>query len=180
MDLPDVAPGAILYFPVHTKGGLLYVGDCKMGALTTRATIVQGHDFYLCPLSATQMPQETLAPLLEPVWAGTQALASVHLPSDNPTVPAKLIAEHGAVSREVAISLAEGIRERTRATFGVGITGVAGPTGGTPEKPVGLVFIAISDGKEHEVVERRLPGDRERIRLWASFTGLDLVRRKLL
>ena len=78
------------------------------------------------------------------------------------------------------LALADGIRERTKATFGVGITGIAGPTGGTPEKPVGLVYIAISDGKEHEVVERRLPGDRERVRLWASFTGLDLVRRKLI
>ena len=62
----------------------------------------------------------------------------------------------------------------------MGITGIAGPTGATPEKPVGLVYVAISDGNEHEVVERRMPGDRERIRLWASFTGLDLVRRKLL
>ena len=95
-------------------------------------------------------------------------------------VPARLIAEHGAVSREVAIALAEGIRERTNASFGVGITGIAGPGGGTPEKPVGLVYVAISDGKENEVVERRLPGDRERIRIWASFTGLDLVRRKLI
>jgi nicotinamide-nucleotide amidase len=95
-------------------------------------------------------------------------------------VPAKLIAEHGAVSREVAIALADGIRSRSKATFGVGITGVAGPTGGTSEKPVGLVFIAISDEKGSEVVERRFPGDRERIRLFASFAALDLVRRKLI
>lgn len=95
-------------------------------------------------------------------------------------VPEKLIAEHGAVSREVALALANGIRQRTQATFGVGITGVAGPTGGSPEKPVGLVFIAIADEKDSEVVERRFPGDRERIRLWASFTGLDLLRRKLM
>jgi nicotinamide-nucleotide amidase len=95
-------------------------------------------------------------------------------------VPAKLIAEHGAVSREVAIALADGIRTRTKATFGIGITGVAGPTGGTPEKPVGLVFIAIADDKEAKAVERRFPGDRERVRLWASFTALDLLRRKLI
>jgi nicotinamide-nucleotide amidase len=95
-------------------------------------------------------------------------------------VPAKLIAEHGAVSGEVAVALAEGIRARAKATFGIGITGVAGPTGGTPEKPVGLVFIAVTDEKEAKAVERRFPGDRERIRLWASFTALDVLRRKLI
>lgn len=95
-------------------------------------------------------------------------------------VPSTLIDEHGAVSREVAAALADGIRSRTNATFGIGVTGIAGPTGGTPEKPVGLVFIAISDGNESQVVERRFPGDRERIRLWASFTAMDLLRRKLL
>jgi nicotinamide-nucleotide amidase len=95
-------------------------------------------------------------------------------------VPAKLIAQHGAVSKEVATALAEGIRAKTKATFGIGITGIAGPTGGTPEKPVGLVFIGISDGKKQDVFERHLPGDRERIRLWASLTALDLLRRKLM
>jgi nicotinamide-nucleotide amidase len=84
------------------------------------------------------------------------------------------------VSREVAISLAKGIRERTGATFGIGITGIAGPGGGTPEKPVGLVFVALADEKDSQVVERRFPGDRERIRMWASFTALDMTRRKLM
>lgn len=95
-------------------------------------------------------------------------------------VPAGLINQHGAVSRQVAAGLAEGIRTRAKATFGVGITGVAGPTGGTPEKPVGLVFISVSDENKTDVVERRFPGDRERIRLWASFTALDLIRRRLM
>ncbi len=95
-------------------------------------------------------------------------------------VPEELIREHGAVSREVAIALAKGIRERTRATFGLGVTGIAGPGGGTAEKPVGLTFIALADEKDSHVVERRFPGDRERIRLWASFTALDMVRRKLM
>jgi len=95
-------------------------------------------------------------------------------------VPAKLIAQHGAVSREVAGAMAEGIRARTGASFGIGITGIAGPTGGTPDKPVGLVYIALSDGNRQEVVERRMPGDRERIRLWSTLTALDLLRRKLM
>ncbi len=95
-------------------------------------------------------------------------------------VPPMLIAQHGAVSGEVAVAMAEGIREECRATVGVGITGVAGPTGGTPEKPVGLVFHAVSDGKRTDVVERKFPGDRDRIRWWASQQALDMVRRLLM
>lgn len=95
-------------------------------------------------------------------------------------VPPMLIEAHGAVSREVAQALAEGIREECRASIGVGITGVAGPTGGTAEKPVGLVYVAVGDGKRTEVVERQFPGDRERIRLFATQQALDLVRRFLM
>jgi nicotinamide-nucleotide amidase len=95
-------------------------------------------------------------------------------------VPAPLIAQHGAVSGPVAKSLAEGIRRRTGATYGVSITGVAGPGGGTEEKPVGLVYVAVADEKETEVVEKNLVGDRDRIRHWASQQALDLVRRRLM
>ncbi len=95
-------------------------------------------------------------------------------------VPASLIEQHGAVSPEVAKSLAEGIRKRTGATYGIGVTGIAGPGGGTEEKPVGLVYVAIADDQETEVIERNIPGDRERIRSWASQQALDLVRRKLM
>ena len=95
-------------------------------------------------------------------------------------VPPMLIAQHGAVSKEVAVAMAEGIREECRATVGVGITGVAGPTGGTEEKPVGLIYVAVSDGKHTEVVERKVPGDRDRIRWWATQQALDMVRRRLM
>jgi nicotinamide-nucleotide amidase len=80
----------------------------------------------------------------------------------------------------VAGALAEGIRRRSNSTLGVGVTGIAGPTGGTEEKPVGLVFHAISDGVQTEVVERKFIGDRERVRTWATRQALDLVRRKLM
>lgn len=95
-------------------------------------------------------------------------------------VPAELIEEKGAVSAEVAVALAEGIRRRTGATLGLGITGIAGPGGGTPEKPVGTVHIALAN--ESATKERALhfPGDRERIRLYASQTALDMVRRYFL
>jgi nicotinamide-nucleotide amidase len=95
-------------------------------------------------------------------------------------VPAELIEKHGAVSREVAVALAEGIRERCGATFGLGITGVAGPTGGSPEKPVGLVFHALAGEHGTDVIQRNFPGDRKRIRCFATTQALDMVRRKLM
>jgi nicotinamide-nucleotide amidase len=91
-------------------------------------------------------------------------------------VPAALIQSKGAVSSEVAIALADGIRRRAGSQLGVGITGIAGPGGGTEEKPVGTVHIALSAAGG--VKERRLhfPGDREMIRIQASQAALDMVR----
>lgn len=94
-------------------------------------------------------------------------------------VPASLIEESGAVSKPVAQALAEGIRKRTGASIGVGITGIAGPGGGTPEKPVGLVFIALADERGTQVRQFRFPGDRERVRLWASQAALEMIRRRV-
>ncbi len=95
-------------------------------------------------------------------------------------IPPLMIEAHGAVSKEVALGLAENIRELCNADVGVGVTGVAGPGGGTEEKPVGLVYVAVTNGQKQEVVQRRFPGDRERIRRWASQQALDLVRRILM
>ncbi len=91
-------------------------------------------------------------------------------------VPAELIASKGAVSAEVAIALAEGIRRTVGSTFGVGITGIAGPGGGSDEKPVGTVHIALAApaGTKERLVH--LPGDREMIRFHASQLALDMVR----
>jgi nicotinamide-nucleotide amidase len=91
-----------------------------------------------------------------------------------------MIEKHGAVSSQVAVALAEGIRERCGATMGIGVTGVAGPAGGTLEKPVGLVFLALAGEKGTEVVERNFPGDRRRVRFFATQLALDMVRRKLM
>jgi nicotinamide-nucleotide amidase len=91
-----------------------------------------------------------------------------------------LIDVYGAVSEPVAKALAEGIRQRCRTTLGLGITGVAGPTGGTAEKPVGLVFHALAGESGTQVVKRNFPGDRERVRWFASQQALDMVRRKLM
>jgi nicotinamide-nucleotide amidase len=95
-------------------------------------------------------------------------------------IPPLLLEMQGAVSEEVARGLAEGIRERAKTTVGVGVTGVAGPTGGTPEKPVGTVHIAAAF--PNQTVHRRFsfPGDRGRVRWQASQAALDMVRRGLM
>jgi nicotinamide-nucleotide amidase len=95
-------------------------------------------------------------------------------------IPPDLIFDYGAVSKEVAEALAIGIRRRTGATLGLGVTGIAGPAGGTESKPVGLVYIALSDAQKTESIERRFRGDRERIRQWTTQQALDLIRRRLM
>src|ERR1700757_1461792 len=95
-------------------------------------------------------------------------------------IPPLMLEAHGAVSREVALALAENIRELCNADIGVGVTGIAGPGGGTEEKPVGLVFVAVSNGHKQDVMQRRFFGDRERVRRWASQMALDIVRRMLM
>jgi nicotinamide-nucleotide amidase len=91
-------------------------------------------------------------------------------------VPPEMILVRGAVSTEVAVALAEGIRRRVGATFGVGITGVAGPSGGSEEKPVGTVHVALAHAAGTKERGVRFPGDREMIRWQASQLALDMVR----
>lgn len=91
-----------------------------------------------------------------------------------------LIAAHGAVSAEVARAMAEGVRARTGASVGLSFTGIAGPDGGTPTKPVGLVHMAVSHAGGTRTHERVFPGTREHIRRRATFAGFSLVRRLLL
>jgi nicotinamide-nucleotide amidase len=93
-------------------------------------------------------------------------------------VPPSLIEIHGAVSAEVAEAMASGIRSRAGSSLGVGITGIAGPDGGTEDKPVGLVFIGLAT--EEGTTSRRylFPGDRQLIRELSVQAALDLVRRK--
>jgi nicotinamide-nucleotide amidase len=91
-------------------------------------------------------------------------------------VPAQLLAAHGAVSEPVARALAGGARRAGAATWGIGITGIAGPTGGTPEKPVGTVHVALAGPRETTAVERLYRGDRERIRRIAAYEALNLLR----
>jgi len=95
-------------------------------------------------------------------------------------VDADLIAARGAVSAEVAEAMADGVRRRADTDFGISVTGIAGPNGGTEEKPVGLVYIALADDIHVEHRKLMLPGDRHLIRWRASQAALDLLRRRLL
>jgi nicotinamide-nucleotide amidase len=95
-------------------------------------------------------------------------------------VPASVIAKYGAVSAEVAQALAEGIRLRTGATLGLGVTGIAGPTGATETKPIGLVHIALSSAEKIESIEKTFRGDRTRVREWTTTQALDLIRKRLM
>jgi nicotinamide-nucleotide amidase len=95
-------------------------------------------------------------------------------------IPPLLLEMQGAVSAEVARGLAEGVRERAGTTIGVGITGIAGPAGGAPEKPVGTVHIAVASPAATEHRHAVFPGDRLRIRRQASQAALDLIRRVLI
>jgi nicotinamide-nucleotide amidase len=91
-----------------------------------------------------------------------------------------LLLEHGAVSAPVAEAMAEGIRKRADTDFGLSITGIAGPDGGTEEKPVGTVFIALASDVKTEHRKLHLPGDRQLVRWRASQAALDLLRRRLI
>jgi len=91
-----------------------------------------------------------------------------------------LLAEHGAVSEPVAEAMANAIREQAKVDIGVGITGIAGPSGGTEAKPVGMVCIAVSMAGAKTVRTFKFPGNRELVKLFAAFTALDMVRRILL
>jgi nicotinamide-nucleotide amidase len=96
-------------------------------------------------------------------------------------VPPEMIAAHGAVSEPVARAMAEGVRRALGSGYGVGITGIAGPGGGSEAKPVGTVHLAIAGG-EGETDHRRIifPGDREKIRWHASQFALEMLRRRLM
>jgi len=89
------------------------------------------------------------------------------------------LAQHGAVSEETAREMASGVRAQLAADFGVSITGVAGPTGGSAEKPVGTVFVAVADQTHTWARKYRFAGDRARIKEWSTQMALDLLRRRL-
>ena len=149
----------VLYY-LGMRGATLAVAEsCTGGLMSQRLTSIEGSSRS---------------------FLGGAIVYSNDLKTEFADVPRTLIDDYGAVSSEVAEAMADGIRERVGATFGCGITGVAGPGGGTEEKPVGLVYVAVSDGKHTDVLEKRFLGGRESIRQWAAQQALDMVRRRLM
>lgn len=94
-------------------------------------------------------------------------------------VPAEMLEQHGAVSEPVACAMAAGVRKLAGSTFGIGITGIAGPGGGSEEKPVGLVYIALADEDNVTAHKFIFPGDRQFIRTLSVNAALDLLRRRI-
>jgi nicotinamide-nucleotide amidase len=150
----------IISYLLQMRGMTLATAEsCTGGLLAERITSISGSSRY---------------------FLGGAVVYSNELKTQFANVPKALIDRHGAVSREVAASMAEGIRKRCLSSYGVGITGVAGPSGGTEQKPVGLVYIALAGDEGTQVVERNFPGDRQRIRQFSSLQALEMIRRALL
>jgi nicotinamide-nucleotide amidase len=96
------------------------------------------------------------------------------------SVPAEQLARFGAVSKEVALSMAEGVRAQAATTYGLSVTGFAGPTGGTASDPVGTVYYALAGPSGSKSQRSLLPGDRDRVRAFAAYQALDLLRHHLI
>jgi nicotinamide-nucleotide amidase len=94
-------------------------------------------------------------------------------------IPPLLLEMEGAVSKAVSLGLAEGVREKVGSTIGVGLTGIAGPSGGTPEKPVGTVHAAVAGPVGSKHLQFVFLGSRDRVRWQSSQAALDMVRRYL-
>ncbi|TET31782.1 MAG: CinA family protein, partial [Planctomycetota bacterium] len=96
------------------------------------------------------------------------------------SVPAETIENYGAVSVETAEAMAEGARERMGADYAVSTTGIAGPTGGTPEKPVGTVCFAVAGPERTTSRVLRIPGNRKDVKMRSANTALNLLRLEIL
>ncbi len=132
--------------------------SCTGGLLTSRLTDVPGSSRYV-GTSVVAYANEAKTALLG--------------------VAPALLEAHGAVSEPVAVAMAEGIRARAGADLGLGVTGIAGPTGGSPEKPVGTVAVALASAAGTQVRTFRFFGERESVKFQASQAALDMVRRHL-
>jgi competence/damage-inducible protein CinA-like protein len=154
-ELPEVVAGLLRARGLH----LALAESCTGGLLTARLTDVPGASAFLERAFVTYSNRSKVEEL---------------------GIDASLVEGKGAVSEEVAAAMASGARRTAGAEVGVGVTGVAGPDGGTPDKPVGLVFVALDGAAGTRVRQALFPGDRERIRFQATQSALEMLRRGLL
>jgi len=143
---------------LHHKN-LAVAESCTGGFLAHRLTNVPGSSEYFL-LGITAYSNQAKIKLLD--------------------VPAELIEKYGAVSSQVARAMAEGIRKKIQAGIGLGITGIAGPSGGTAAKPVGLVYVALSLPASSQVSKNLFLGQREAVKFQSAQKALDMLRRYLL
>jgi nicotinamide-nucleotide amidase len=119
----------------------------------------------------------TAVPGASEVFVGGVVAYANGVKTDLLDVPASTIEAHGAVSEEAVRAMAEGVQRRFDAGATIAVTGIAGPGGGTPEKPVGTVWLAARRGSETRAMKRVFPGDRGEVRARAAQAALDLLRR---
>lgn len=145
---------------LRSKGATISIAEsCTGGLITHRLTNVPGSSDYL-ERSLVVYSDKAKKELLK--------------------VPASILKRHGAVSEEVAESMAKGVKSLSKTTFGLAITGIAGPAGGTSEKPVGTVFISFVHKRQVITQKCSFHGDREQIKFMTAQYALDTVRRQLI
>lgn len=139
---------------IDTKKTLSIAESCTGGLLSNRLTNIPGSSIFL-KLSIVAYSNDAKTKLLK--------------------VPETTIKKNGAVSYQTAIAMAKGVRKILQTDFGIGITGIAGPTGGTKAKPIGLAFIAVSTPTENLCIECQFEGSRKSIKTQASTQALQLL-----
>ena len=156
----DSYPGVLARLLTEARATLALAESCTGGLIAAQLSAVPGASAFLMGGAVTY------AERMKTTWAG---------------VPTELLERHGAVSRPVAVAMAEGIRAACGTTYGLSVTGFAGPTGGTPEEPVGSVYCALAAPGVPTRCERlSIPGDRDTVRLLAASSTLELLREHLL
>ncbi|MFZ5642373.1 MAG: CinA family protein [Bacillota bacterium] len=147
--------------PLLVKMGLLLglAESCTGGMISARITDVSGSSSY---------------------FAGGVVAYDNRVKEEVLGVPAKELELHGAVSQQVASSMARGVKKLLKTDFGLSVTGIAGPGGGSPEKPVGLVYIALDGPRDNLVKEYHFRGNRSEIRMAAMEEALEILKRELI
>lgn len=145
---------------LRDKGSTLAVAEsCTGGLIGMRLTEVPGSSAYFLEGAVTYSNEAKIRTL---------------------NVPQQTLAAYGAVSSETAEAMAAGIRARANSDYGISVTGIAGPDGGSDEKPVGTVFVGYADAEQTRAVKFVFPGDRYLIRWRSSQAALDYLRRRML